>query len=162
MDKSADYQSELVTVIEHLNEHLKSMDYALLEAAALDGFERSGYNIAAWDPAVKARHVQHFVDRLHLVFCKIFEDIDPHRKLGKGTIVRSGFPLFWEQFGWLMPRSVRRRSFEPAFNDMLDDYFVLQARRQTKWGRRWLVTCYTSWTLLLFIRCLRPGGRIPA
>ena len=68
----------------------------------------------------------------------------------------TGFPRFWELFGFLLPRRKRDRIFTPAYQDMLADYLTTRKERyRTPWARRWLNFCFTFRTFTLVLQCCK-------
>jgi len=68
----------------------------------------------------------------------------------------TGFPRFWELFGFLLSRRTRERIFEPAYHDLLSRYMLSRQKRfRTPWARRWLNFCFTFRTLLLVLQCCK-------
>jgi len=68
----------------------------------------------------------------------------------------NGFPRLWELFGYLLRRKTRVRIFQPAFHDLLADYFETRAKRfQTPVAKWWLNFCFTFRTIGLVIECFR-------
>jgi hypothetical protein len=65
------------------------------------------------------------------------------------------FPRAWRLFSYLLPRKTRDRVFEPAYQDLVDDYLTTRAKYRTKWAKRWLTFCYTLRTCLMVLDCLR-------
>ena len=57
-------------------------------------------------------------------------------------------------FSFMLPRKAQREVFEPAYNDLLEDY--VRARRfRGRWARRWLAFAFTVRSLLMVADCLR-------
>ncbi len=67
----------------------------------------------------------------------------------------SGFPRFWELFSYILPHGVRKRVFEPAFNEMIEDYLETRGRYRTRWAKRWLTFAFTFRTALMVFDCFR-------
>ena len=68
----------------------------------------------------------------------------------------TGFPRFWELFGFLLPRRARQRFFTPAHHALLEDYLATREKRfRTPWARRWLNFCFTFHTFLLVLQCCK-------
>ena len=61
---------------------------------------------------------------------------------------------FWRLFSFALPRQVRLRVFEPAYNDMLEVYLQTRGRYRTKAARRWLAFVYTFKTFCMVLDCL--------
>jgi hypothetical protein len=64
------------------------------------------------------------------------------------------FPRFWRLFSYCLPRPVRDRYFEPAYNDLLQDYLETRGTYRTIWAKRWLKFYYTLHTVRLVGGCL--------
>lgn len=69
-----------------------------------------------------------------------------------------GFPRIWSLFPFLLPHSVRERVYEPALNELLEDYLLLRGTRQASWDRRWLCFCFSVRTAVLVAQCLKAAG----
>src|SRR5206468_1201 len=66
-----------------------------------------------------------------------------------------GFPRFWSLFAFLLPREVRERVYEPAHQELLEEYTLSRRLYRTKWARRWLTFCFTVRTAMLWTESLR-------
>ena len=66
-----------------------------------------------------------------------------------------GFPRVWKLLAFALPREVRTRVFEPAHQELLEDYLVARGRYRAKWSRRWLIFCFTVRTFLMIVDSLR-------
>jgi hypothetical protein len=66
-----------------------------------------------------------------------------------------GFPRFWNLFAYLLPRKVRERVYEPAHQELLEDYLTARKKYRTKWSRRWLTFCFTFRTVLMVLDSFR-------
>jgi hypothetical protein len=64
------------------------------------------------------------------------------------------FPRMWDLFSYLLPRQTRERVFEPARQELLEDYLTSSSYR-TPWARRWLTLCFTFRTALMVADCIR-------
>jgi hypothetical protein len=70
------------------------------------------------------------------------------------------FPRFWELLRFILGTRLRRRVFEPAYNDLLADHLMTRASRfQTPWARRWIKFCFAARTLRLIVECAAVGLR---
>ena len=80
----------------------------------------------------------------------------------KTRLVRPGFPRVWALLGFLLGRRDRERIYEPAHNELLEDYVVAKRSYRTPWARRWLTFCFTLRTVLLLAACVRAllGGKV--
>src|SRR6266545_2161218 len=58
-------------------------------------------------------------------------------------------PRFWRLFSYLLPRKTRERVFEPAYQELLEDYLTTHGKYRTKWAKRWLTFCYTFRTVVM-------------
>src|SRR6266478_3622932 len=71
------------------------------------------------------------------------------------------FPEWWHLFRFFLPEKIEREAFEPAYNDMLRDYYLASRRYKSRGARVWLTLCFTFRTFLMLIDCLRllaPNG----
>jgi hypothetical protein len=66
-----------------------------------------------------------------------------------------GFPRVWKLFAFALPREIRTRVFEPAHQELLEDYIIAQGLYQAKWPRRWLILCFSIRTILMVLDSLR-------
>lgn len=66
-----------------------------------------------------------------------------------------GWPRFWELGQYLLPKKTRKRIYEPAHQELLEDHILIKKRYRTKWAKRWLNFCFAFRTLLLFSDCWR-------
>jgi len=66
-----------------------------------------------------------------------------------------GFPRLWSLFPYLLPREVRERVYEPAHQELLEDYTLAYRKYRTKWSRRWLSFCFTVRTAMMWAESLR-------
>jgi len=62
-------------------------------------------------------------------------------------------PRLWRLFSYALSHRTRRRMFEPAYNELLDDYLSTW-KEQSKWARRWLTIAYTLRTIVMVVDCL--------
>jgi hypothetical protein len=62
-------------------------------------------------------------------------------------------PRFWRLFSYILPKQTRVRVFEPAYNDMLEDY-ATRGKYRTKWAKRWLAFCFTWHTAWMVVECV--------
>jgi hypothetical protein len=58
----------------------------------------------------------------------------------------SSFPKIWELFPILLSRSVRTRVYEPAHEELKEDYIRERARWTGPIARRWVTFCFTART----------------
>ena len=71
------------------------------------------------------------------------------------TTRRSGFPRWWRLFSFGLPRRIRKRCFDPAYEELLEDYFEAKTKYRTKGARRWLTIAFTFRTILMVLDCVR-------
>jgi len=65
-----------------------------------------------------------------------------------------GWTRFWELFKYLLPHKTREKVYEPARNELMQDY--LETRKEkSKVVRAWLNFCFTFRTVLLVADCWR-------
>jgi hypothetical protein len=65
-----------------------------------------------------------------------------------------GWPRLWDLLQYCLSRKAREQIYEPAYNELLEDY--LESRKyRTKWARRWVYFAFTLRTLLLMADCWR-------
>jgi hypothetical protein len=65
------------------------------------------------------------------------------------------FPRWWRLFSYVLTRKTRDRVFEPAYQELLEDYLTTRGKYRTKWAKRWLTFSYTFRTCLIVLDCLR-------
>ena len=63
-------------------------------------------------------------------------------------------PKIWERFSVILPGRLRREAFDPAFNDMLEEYMRAQ-KFLGNGGRRWLGFGFTLCAVLIVMDCIR-------
>jgi hypothetical protein len=68
------------------------------------------------------------------------------------------FPRFWICFSYVLSARTREKVFEPAYNELLDDYLSTWKER-SKWARRWLMIAYTWRTFVMVVDCLAAASR---
>ena len=66
----------------------------------------------------------------------------------------ANWPRLWELLGFMLPKKIREKVYEPGQNELLADFLRARAYR-TKWARRWLCVCFTFRTVLLVADCWR-------
>lgn len=59
------------------------------------------------------------------------------------------FPRFWSLFPIILPRSVRIRVYDPAHQELLEDYLLDRKRFRTKRAKRWVTFSYTLKTAVM-------------
>ena len=64
------------------------------------------------------------------------------------------FLIFWRYFAFVLPHKTRERVFDPAHEELLEDY-LLTRRLRGKWARRWWTFCFTVRTALMILDCFR-------
>jgi hypothetical protein len=69
-----------------------------------------------------------------------------------------GFPRVWSLAAFLLPQALRERVYEPAIQEMYEDYLLTRRAYRTKWSRRWLCLCFTIRTAVLWEQSLRAWG----
>ena len=69
-------------------------------------------------------------------------------------VPRVDFPRIWLLFSFALTKQARERVFEPACNDMLEQY-MLSRRYRTRLARAWLTFAFTVRTMLMVLDCLR-------
>ncbi|MBP3957736.1 hypothetical protein J8F10_20995 [Gemmata sp. G18] len=62
----------------------------------------------------------------------------------KGALIR-----WWNLFPFLLPRSVREKVYEPAHEELKEDYLLAHALREGWFSKRWLSFCFTVRTMIL-------------
>jgi hypothetical protein len=68
------------------------------------------------------------------------------------------FPKGWRLFSYVLPRPLREKVFEPAYNDLVQDFVLTRRKYRNKWVKRWLGLCYTFRTMLMVADCCRVGS----
>jgi hypothetical protein len=63
-------------------------------------------------------------------------------------------PRLWELFSVILPDKVRREAFEPAHQNLLEDYLLMR-KFHGRWARRWLGFAFAVRTLFMVLDCLR-------
>jgi len=71
------------------------------------------------------------------------------------NVQRSGPPRFWKLFSYVFSHRIRSRIFEPALNEMIEDYLLARQDYRTQWARRWLNFCFTFRMALTVLECFR-------
>lgn len=66
-----------------------------------------------------------------------------------------GWPRFWRLFSFILGHKTRDRVFEPAHQELLEDYYTARREFRTRPARAWLHVCFTVRTAMLVIGCLR-------
>jgi hypothetical protein len=56
-------------------------------------------------------------------------------------------------FKFLLPRKICDESFEPDYNDLLEDYLLVR-RYRSSWARRWLKLCFVVRAISIIVACL--------
>ena len=59
------------------------------------------------------------------------------------------FPRIWRLFGFLLPRRVRQEVFEPAQEEMKEDYLRALRPLCTRGEARWLTMCFSFRTMVV-------------
>jgi hypothetical protein len=80
--------------------------------------------------------------------------LDRVMSFGVPRFTLSVFPGLWHYLGFVLPRSLRLRVYEPSHQELLQDYLNV-SRIRTKWVRRWLALCFTIRTVITIVDCLR-------
>jgi len=70
----------------------------------------------------------------------------PNPRLTSAT----GFPRVWQLFPFLLPPSVRERIYEPAHEELKEDYLRARAICAGRYSRAWVAFCFTIRTAGLF------------
>jgi UDP-N-acetylmuramyl pentapeptide phosphotransferase/UDP-N-acetylglucosamine-1-phosphate transferase len=60
---------------------------------------------------------------------------------------------WWELFQFILPSKIRREVFEPAHNDLKEDYLTAK-KYQSKWATRWIAFCFICRTVYMVTECL--------
>ena len=70
---------------------------------------------------------------------------------------QASFPRFWELFGYVLPKSIRQKAYEPYVDELKQDYITARAnpKNRRKWARRWLWLCFFVRTFATSVTCLR-------
>lgn len=66
-----------------------------------------------------------------------------------------GLPRYWKLFSYILPHNTRKRVFEPAYQEMFEDYLETRGKYRTKWAKRWLAFTYTVRTAFMVLDCFR-------
>lgn len=66
-----------------------------------------------------------------------------------------GITRFWDLFSVILPQSVRERVYEPARQELLDDYLSVRGKFPTKWGTRWINFAFTVRIAVMVAQSLR-------
>ena len=64
-------------------------------------------------------------------------------------------PRFLDLFKYLFGHDVRERVYQPAADDLTQDYFEARQKYRTMWARRWLAFCFTIRAILLALETMR-------
>jgi len=73
----------------------------------------------------------------------------------RSPCVMPDFPRFWDLFAYLLPSKIRAQAYEPALQELREDYLVARRRYRTNSSRRWLTLCFTVRTALLVVQSFR-------
>ena len=65
------------------------------------------------------------------------------------------FPRIWELFAFVLPKKFRERVYEPAHQELLEDYLLVRQKYRTKGARRWLAFCFCWRTFWLVVQCFQ-------
>ncbi len=68
------------------------------------------------------------------------------------------FPCFWKLFSFILGEKTRTRVFEPAHEDMLEQYYRAKRTYRTKPARLWLAIAFTVRTIVMVLECLRASA----
>jgi hypothetical protein len=71
------------------------------------------------------------------------------------TSIGPAFPRLWSLLAFLLPRKARAEAYEPAHQELLEDYLVARKLYRTKWARRWLTFCFMLRTVVMVAQSLR-------
>jgi hypothetical protein len=86
-------------------------------------------------------------------------DFEVSRSHDLTTSTKSGkifnFPRLWTMFSFILPRKVRNEVFEPALEELKEDFLVARKLRSTRGQRRWLTICFTVRTIILVAQSIR-------
>jgi len=80
--------------------------------------------------------------------------VPAHGKPGTNVKV-IGPPRFWNLFGYVFSHRIKSRIFEPALNEMIEDYLLARKDCRTQWARRWLNFCFNFRMVLTVLECFR-------
>ena len=88
------------------------------------------------------------------VFNLTLSSIVANHKIKQGAVCSPTLLIVWEIFGFILPDKIQRDAFDPAFNNMLEDY--LRARKSRgKWARRWIDFAFTLCAIFIVADCFR-------
>lgn len=68
-------------------------------------------------------------------------------------VTETGLPRFWELFPIILPRSIRERVYEPAYEELKEDYMRVRNRYRTPWAKRWVKFAFTVRTVYMVGQC---------
>ena len=71
---------------------------------------------------------------------------------------RIDFPRMWKLFSFILGERTRARVFEPAHEDMLEQYYLAKRSYRTKFARFWLAIAFTVRTLVMVVECARTSA----
>jgi len=82
--------------------------------------------------------------------------------LAEADAVEPRLPRVWHLFPFILPRKVRREVYEPACEELKQDYIEAQSLATTPWARRWLTFAFTVRTVGLVLGSLHAavGDRV--
>jgi hypothetical protein len=104
--------------------------------------------------SLRTHHIR--VDRMMLFYSKIFvAEFIINRIVPKITSnCLHNIVSYWELFQFILPPKTRREAFEPAYNDLKEDYLKAQAYK-SKWAKWWLCFCFILRTTFMVGDCFR-------
>jgi hypothetical protein len=66
-----------------------------------------------------------------------------------------GFPRAWNLLAFVLQKRIRARVYEPAHQELLEDYLLARRKYRTPWACRWLTFCFTWRTFWLVVQCFQ-------
>jgi hypothetical protein len=65
------------------------------------------------------------------------------------------FPRLWNLSAYILDHKTREKIYQPAAEELIEDFLESRRKYRTPWARRWLTLCFTLRTLFLFSACFR-------
>jgi hypothetical protein len=92
---------------------------------------------------------------VRMIIHEAHEHTEQLREEVRRIIAAVRFARFLDLFSYLLPRKTRERVFEPAREELLEDYLTSYSHYRTLWARRWLTFCFTFRTAWMVADCIR-------
>ena len=70
-----------------------------------------------------------------------------------GSLTWSSLPRLWQLTGYLLPKDVREKEFNPSFEDLYQDYLLFLRKHRGGWVRFGQNVLFVLWTSKLITEC---------